>query len=752
MNRTVRQGILLLAALGASELAATAQEAAPAKNKPETSQQERKGGTGIVPLGVKLAPQMPPAGAPKTFHFPEAATKTLPNGLRVFVVTDRREPAIAVRLLLPTAGSIEDPEKLPGIARMTAALLTQGTEKRSARQIAEAIDFVGGSLNTTAGKDSTSVTLSVVKKDLPLGLDLMSDIVLHPAFQPEELDRQRQQLLSNLVVQYSDPDYLASVVFNRVVFTGSPYGWPGEGTPVSVEKFQRDAFVRFHDATYVPNHALLAFAGDISPEDAFAAAEKYLGAWARKDVQIAPPSAPAAISGLHVWLIDKPDAVQTQIRIGRLGIRRNDPDYIPLVVANRIFGGGYNSRLNTEVRIKKGLTYGAFSSFDSRRFTGSFVLGTFTRTQVTVEAVKLATELVSKMSTGVVTPAEMDFARDYLAGVYPIQSETADQVADRVLTVAFYGLPADYNSTYPERIRAVTSGQVKAVAERFFGAKDLDIVLAGNVAAFRESLKKEMPDAQFTEIPLDQLELLSPDLRKPKEVTLAPTPESLEQAKAILLDAAKAAGGDSLLSVRGLGMTEVGTILTPRGEEHTHVKWAVAYPDKSRGEISFPGQVILQVCDGKSAWLSYGQRSMEVSSVLGEFERGISLFGGGWGLLQRVLAGEISGQALGEEEIEGVKARAVAVDAPFGSLKLYFDPATHLIAAARYKSSTKYGPVESEQRWLDYRPVEGRQFAFQTVVYRNGTKFAETKIEEVNLNPKIDPTLFEKPASSAPSH
>jgi zinc protease len=243
------------------------------------------------------------------------------------------------------------------------------------------------------------------------------------------------------------------------------------------------------------------------------------------------PSPPSAAAGQRIWLIDKPDAVQTQIRIGRLGIRRSDPDYIPLLVTNRIFGGGYNSRLNTEVRIKKGLTYGAYSTFSPHRTTGAFVVGTFTRTEATVEAAKLVVDLISKMSAGQVTPQELDFARDYLAGVYPIQSETSEQVADRVVTVAAYDLPSDYNRTYQEKVRAISAANVQAVGQKYFTTSDLDMVFAGNVSAFRDALKKEFPNAQFREISLDQIDVLSPDLRKPQDAAAAATPESIEQER-----------------------------------------------------------------------------------------------------------------------------------------------------------------------------------------------------------------------------
>jgi zinc protease len=523
------RGIRLALALIFAAQVAMSQQPSGSAAAPAPAQQDQRRGTGIVPPGVKLVPEMPPTGAPKAFHFPQAATKTLPNGLRVFVVSDKGEPAVAVRLVILSAGTIHDPAATPGVAQMTANMLTQGTQKRSAEEIAQTIDFIGGSLGANAGKDSTTVTLNIVKKDLNTGLDLMSDVVLRPAFSADELERQRQQLLSGLTVQYSDPEYLASAVFNRVVYGGSPYGWPAEGTPDVVKKLDREQLSKFHDTHYAPSQSLLGFAGDITPEEAFAVAEKYFGAWPKLDLGAsAPPFSSAASQGQHIWLIDKADAVQTQIRVGKPGITRNDPNYIPVVVMNRIFGGGYNSRLNTEVRVKKGLTYSAYSSFTPHLYAGAFAVGTYTRTPATVDALKLVMNLVTQMSTGDVTAKELDFSRDYLAGVYPIQSETAEQVADRVLTAAAFDLPADYNSTYPDKIRGVTPEEVRDVAKRYLGADDLDIVLAGNVSAFRDALQKEFPNATFEEIPFDQVDLLSADLRKTQEsATSASDPYSV---------------------------------------------------------------------------------------------------------------------------------------------------------------------------------------------------------------------------------
>lgn len=752
--RAISRFMLFGAALAIAGTVATAQEPAPASQKSGVPSNDQKNGTGIVPPGVTLVPQMPEAGVANPFLFPKPATKTLSNGLRVFVVSDSREPAVTVRLVIPSAGSLLDPAGKPGVAQLAASLLTQGTAKRSAREIAEAIDFVGGSLNANVGKDATAITLDVVKKDLNTGLDLLSDVVLHPAFREEEIERQRQQLLSGLTVQYSDPDYLASLVLNRVVYGNSTYGWPAEGTPATVKAFQREDFVKFHDANYSPNQALLGFAGDIAPEAAFAFAEKYFGAWPKTEIAASAAQSAAtapAGSGRHIWLIDKPGAVQTQIRVGKISIRRSDPDYLPLELANHIFGGGYNSRLNTEVRVKKGLTYDAYSTFSPHRYAGSLTVGTYTRTEATVEVTKLLLDLIDKMAAGDVTQKELDFARSYLSGVYPIQSETAEQVDDRILTAAVFDLPEDYNRTYREKVRAVTLAQVEEMAKRYFTSKDVDLVLAGDASAFRDALKKELPNAQITELRFDEVDVLSPDLREAKQSAATLTPESAERGKEVLLAAANAAGGEKLASVKTLGINESGKLIGPQGETALNVKWLVSYPDRSHGDVTLADQKISQVCDGSSSWLQFAQGIRDTTPIISEFKRGISLFGGGWGLYQQVLAGKLTGQFIGETEIDGKKTLGVAVAGPFGSLKLYFCPDTHLLAAARFQSAGERGATDNEQRWSDYRPVEGMPFAFSTVTYRDGAKFFESTVQDVQLNPTIDQSLFAAPQPAAPA-
>jgi zinc protease len=471
--------------------------------------------------GVKLVEQMPPAAPPRPFTFPTPVSRTLANGLRVFVVSGRSrgadvpvDPAVSVVLLIRGAGSGRDPREKPGLAAFTGDLLRQGTEKHTSQEIAAAIDFVGGTLSAGAGRDSTTLGVTVVKKDFELGMDLLSDITLHAKFAPEEISRRQQRTLSGFRSRYEDADYLASAVFRRVIYGTSAYGMPPDGTPASVSAITREDLAAFRDQYYLPNESIMAFAGDITPEEVFAAAEKYFGGWAKKVSTPPAITVPPQVSGLHILVVDMPDAVQTQIRVGRLGIPRNHPDYLPLSVTNYIFGGGFNSRLNVETRVNRGLTYGANSGFAGALYAGDFAADTYTRTEATVETAKVILDEIRKMAGGEVTAEELNLARDYLSGVFVIATETPNQVADRVTNAAFYGLPDDYNQTYPAKVRAITTEQVRQMAGRYFDAANQNLVLVGKASAFRDELKAAFPSAKYEEIAASDLDLMALGLRK----------------------------------------------------------------------------------------------------------------------------------------------------------------------------------------------------------------------------------------------
>jgi zinc protease len=714
------------------------------------------GPSGKVPPGVRLESQMPAAGAPRPFDFPRPATKLLPNGLEMFVVSRTRQPAVSITLLIPSAGTFFDPPGKTGLASLAAAVIPEGTTHRSAQEIAEAIDFVGGSLNTGAEGDGANVTITVVKKDFLLAMDLLSDVVMHPVFQPDEVERKRRQTLSNLEVESADPGYLAQVVAARVLYGMHPYGLPEDGTADSVRAITPDDLREFQRARYVPQGSFLSIAGDVTPDEAFAAAEKFLGAWGGVAPAFTAPAIPEAPAGLRFVLVDKPDAVQTQIRASRAAIPRNNPDYLSLFVANRVFGGGENSRLNASIRQKKGLTYGAYSQLSGRARAGSLSAGLSTRTETTLEALRMLLDLMGQMGTGDVTPEELRFAKDYLSGAFPMQSETPEQVAGRILSLSLYGLPADYYQRYRENLQAVTAAQVKALAAQYFGASKLSIVMVGNVGAFREALKKAYPDAHVEELAATGLDLLAPDLRRkltspsPDAGVPAATPEALEEGRALLAAAAKTAGGAALAGIKTVDVAAQGKLYQQAGDADVELHLQVSYPDHMRLEMRLPQATLTQGFDGTVGWLLFpgGPGGRSVSEVppdaVSEFRRSV-LLTGGVGIVNAAQAGKLELQYLGEEEVEGKQTRAVLWRGPSGPVRLYVDVGSHFLVAARFISGSPQGPAETLQMWDDYRGVEGVQFPFHTVTYQNGVRHSEIFVQQVRINQPMEPSLFVKP-------
>jgi zinc protease len=451
--------------------------------------------------------QPPPPAPERAFAFPAHSTTKLDNGLTVFVVEDHRQPLVSATLMIPGAGSSSHPGSRAGLAGMTAALLRQGTATRSAQQIAGAIDRVGGSLSASAGVDSTEASVTVLTSSLDAGFELLADIVQRPAFAQDEIDRWRRQTLSGLQVAYNDPEYLRDVVGQRVAYGAHPYAYPTDGTPDTIRALTRDDVVNFHRELYTPAGSFLAVAGDITLDAAVALVRKHFGSW--KGDTVKPLSAPTVQHQRSIVVIDKPDAVQTQFGMVGPGVPRNHPDWLALAVANQILGAGFNSRLNLRLRAKEGLTYGARSELAGNRLAGIWNLTSFTRTEETVNALKVMLEVVGEFRKNPSTPSELAEATSYMSGVFAIQTETPDAVAVRVLMSAQHGLSADYWQTYRERVRKISAADVSAAVGRHLVPDQLSIVAVGNAGGFAKALEAF---GTVTIIPAAKIDLTQPDL------------------------------------------------------------------------------------------------------------------------------------------------------------------------------------------------------------------------------------------------
>jgi zinc protease len=453
----------------------------------------------------------PQALAARPVDFPPYEIKTLPNGLQVLVVLHHEQPSVSFRLLI-RAGAMNEPAERPGVANFAAGLLNQGTKTRDAGEIANLIESAGGIIGTGSGNELSFVSGAVIKDQTDLMLSLAADMVQNPAFSQGEIDRRRSQTLSSLEVSYDDPEYLANLVFSRLVFGFHPYGRPAEGTRESITRLTRDDLVAYHRTWFVPNNALLAIVGDLKADEAFAAAQKAFGGWEKRDIPALKPIDPPPPTRRLV-VIDRPGSAQTEIRVGHIAVPRTHQEYVPLDLAIRILGGEGANRLFGVLRSDRGLTYGASADFNAFKTSGEIVAETDTRSAATGEALRLTVDEFSRLLKETVNPLELQGAQDFLAGNFALTIEAPGAIAQQVLAHMFFGLDLSEIETYRDRVERVTTMDIQRVAKQFVRPDQLSIVLVGDASTFANQLKS-LGFAEFERIPLSELDLNSPTLRR----------------------------------------------------------------------------------------------------------------------------------------------------------------------------------------------------------------------------------------------
>lgn len=430
----------------------------------------------------------PKPGPPSKVSFPKYFEKKYSNGFKFFVVENHGLPIVTMAYVVKS-GSLFD-GNLPGLASAASELLTKGTRRRSANQIAEDIDFVGGSLSSSASWDASQVFVSVLKNHLRTGFDVLQDIVLNPTFPQEEIDRVKTQRIASIQQMKADPGYLVDTRFAAVVFGDHPYGKPSDGTEDSINRMAREDFVGFHEDFYTPDNSFMLFAGDVTPKEAEKYVSKYFAKWkGKKRAKTIGLPAPRAAKR-KIVIVDKPTAVQSALRIGAVGIARNNPDYIKVFVMNTLLGGYFSSRINMNLREAHGYTYGGRSAFDARLLPGLFEVSTDVRNEVTSETIEEVLKELNRIRDTTPSREEMDMVKNYLVGLFPIQLETPQQVAGRIVTIQLYHLPKNYYNKYRENIQKVTARHIRAVANRYVRPENLSIVLSGNSKEIARKLSR----------------------------------------------------------------------------------------------------------------------------------------------------------------------------------------------------------------------------------------------------------------------
>ncbi len=461
----------------------------------------------LAPESQREAP--PAAAAPVSARIPATSQQTLSNGLRVIVAPNRALPLISADLRVASGGSA-DPRDRAGLASMTGDLLTRGTTTRSATDIARQIESLGAAISSGGGVDSSAVSLQTRSDRADEAFTVFADVTLNPAFAQEELERARQQALDGLQVALSDPGDIADLVMPRAIFGLAPYG--AVASERSLTAITREELAQYHATYWRPDNAVLVIAGDVSPEQGFALAERYFGAWARPSSPLpARPDATAYAPGVRTIVVDLPETGQASVSMGLRGVARTDPDYFPLLVANNVLGGGYSARLNYEIRIRRGLSYGARSTVQARMAPGPIVASAQTRNDAAVQVYQLMRGEIDRIGDTVAPENELTARKAVLIGGFGRTVETTAGLAGQISTLALYGLPPERLNTYVADVTNVTPAQAQAAAARYFDPERADVVVVGDAQVFYSGLRRVRPNAE--RIPASELNLDSESLR-----------------------------------------------------------------------------------------------------------------------------------------------------------------------------------------------------------------------------------------------
>lgn len=410
----------------------------------------------------------------------EVKKDTLPNGLKVIHIERHNLPIVIVNLTIKASPLNEEDEKA-GTAYLTSAMLTEGTKNRTSSEISEEIEFLGASFSPSINSDYSTLSLSVLKKDIQKGFELFSDVLLNSTFPEEELKRKKELLKGSLKQKEQDPSFVASREFIKEVYGDYPYGRLITGTPETIENIQRQDIINFYNSYYTPDNAFLVVVGDITSEELNSLIKKYLSGWQRQSKDNTPKKIKLEIKRSKKVKVINRDISQANIIFGHIGIRRDNPDYYAVAVMNYILGGGgLTSRLMKTIREDMGLTYSIFSSFTSNKESGHFEIEVQTKNENAETVIKEIINQIEKIKNEPVSKQELEDAKSFLTGSFPRRLETTRRISDFLSAVEFYNLGDDYIKKYFEYIQNVTVEDVLTVAKKYLSTDNFVLIIVGN--------------------------------------------------------------------------------------------------------------------------------------------------------------------------------------------------------------------------------------------------------------------------------
>jgi zinc protease len=448
--------------------------------------------TAAPPADLSVLDTRPEAGRPRAYHFPPFERSRLRNGAGLIVSDLPGRPLVTVRVVLE-GGAASEPMTHGGVSILTSQSITEGTERFTAIELIEALERLGADLGAEAGWDSFGVVLTLPARRLEAGLELLAEVLTRPTFPEREVDRLREERLADLMQARADPRRLAELSFGPAIYPpGSPFARPVGGLEETVARIDQDAVAERYARIRDPRLATVVVAGDLAGIDILGTLDHLCGDWRAPDgpaAEVPWPEVADPLERTFIRLMDRPGSVQSEIRIGHVGVPRRIPDFYPTIVMSAALGGLFRSRLQMKLREEKGYTYGASATFEFRRSPGPFAARSAVRTDATAPALVDAMAELRRIRDEALTPEEIDTARDYLVGVFPLRFETPGAIAGALSGLVVQRLPDDELERYRPSVAAVTAEQARAAAEEHIHPDRTAIVVVGDAARVEDELR-----------------------------------------------------------------------------------------------------------------------------------------------------------------------------------------------------------------------------------------------------------------------
>ena len=665
---------------------------------------------------------------------PKVEQATLSNGIKVFLLQDDELPLINLQAMIKT-GSVYEPADKIGLADITGAVLrTGGTKNHTGDEIDEILESIAAHVETWIGETSGGASMSVLKQDIDTGLDILADILMNPVFNEDKIELAKVEHRSVIARRNDQVNNIARREFNKLVY-GPESVYARTTEYATINNINRDDLIKFYQQFYHPNNVRIAVWGDFKNKDMISKLEKVFKGWKKVDMNIPPAPEVDYTYRQTVNLIKKEDVNQTNIFIGHIGGERDEPDYFPMILANRILGIGFTSRLVKNVRSRLGLAYSVFGVYTADYdHKGILYIGCQTKSESTVKAIRAMLEEVKKMTENEVTDEELAVAKDSYLNSFVFNFDSKGEIVRRLMTYDYYGYPSDFLMKTKESIENVTKADILRVSKKNLKYDAMQILAVGNPADFDEPLSAlgKVNEIDIT-IPVPKGE----EAPEANEATLSKGKELMAKGIQVL------GGTEAFKSIKTMKWEGNMTAVTPQGEMEMGINTIMMMPDKIRANIQTPMGEMSQILNGDQAWIVSPQGKRPAPDQMKE-QIQTNLWHNVSYLYANADQERLKVQHLGQEDVDGTSCEVLLITPKdTQSFKLFLDSETSMPVKMSFQGMTMMGsPAATEQMFSDFRGVGNLKLPFKSVTNQDGNKAQEALASEILINVDVDENQF----------